>query len=141
MTEVVGRDAELRSLRDFVERVADGAVALVLEGEAGMGKTTLWRAGVEAAASAGLRVLQAEPSESETALSFSGLGDLLDPVLDDALVPLPAAQHGALARALVLEEADGPPPDAHAVGVAFLNALRGLCSARDVLVAVDDVQW
>src|SRR5918994_850995 len=138
---VVGRDAELRSLRDFVTGISDGASALVLEGEAGMGKTTLWRAGVEAAESAGLRVLRAEPAESETALSFSGLGDLLDPVLDEALEPLPAGQRSALARALVLEDAEGSSPDAHAVGVALLNAFRGLASTRDLLVAVDDVQW
>ncbi len=96
-----------------------------------MGKTTLWRAGVEAAEAAGLCVLQAQPAESETALSFSGLGDLLDPVLDEALEPLPAGQRSALARALVLEEVEGPAPDAHAAGVALLNALRGLASTRD----------
>ena len=138
---VVGRDAELASLSDFVNGISDGASALVLEGEAGMGKTTLWRAGVEDALSAGLCVLQAEPAESETALSFSGLGDLLDPVLEDVLAPLPAAQRSALACALVLEEVEGPPPDSHAAGVALLNAFRGLCGARDVLIAVDDVQW
>jgi DNA-binding CsgD family transcriptional regulator len=139
---VVGRDAELASLSDFIAGISDGASALVLEGEAGMGKTTLWRAAVEDALSAGLCVLRAEPAESETALSFSGLGDLLDPVLDDVLEPLPAAQRSALACALVLEEAEGPaPPDAHAAGVALLNAFRGLCGEGDVLIAVDDVQW
>ena len=54
-------DAELRSPRDFVERVAGGAVALVLEGEAGMGKTTLWRAAVEHAEGLGLTVLRRTP--------------------------------------------------------------------------------
>ena len=138
---VVGRDAELASLSEFVARIPDGASALVLEGEAGMGKTTLWGAGVEAAETAGWCVLQAQPAESETTLSFSGLGDLLDPVLEEALAPLAGAQRSALACALVLEEVEGPPPDAHAAGVALLNALRGLCSAPGVLVAVDDVQW
>jgi DNA-binding CsgD family transcriptional regulator len=138
---VVGRDAELASILEFVAGISDGASALVLEGEAGMGKTTLWRAGVEAAQQAGLRVLRAEPAESETALSFSGLGDLLDPVLDEALQPLPGGQRSALARALVLEEIEGAPPDAHAAGVALLNALRGIARSRPVLVAVDDVQW
>ena len=57
------------------------------------------------------------------------------------MAPLPAGQRSALARALVLEEVEGPPPDAHAAGVAVLNALRGLATTRDVLVAVDDVQW
>jgi DNA-binding CsgD family transcriptional regulator len=138
---VVGRDAELASLRDFVAGISAGASALVLEGEAGTGKTTLWRAGVELAESAGLCVLKAEPAESEAALSFSGLGDLLDPVLDEALEPLPAGQRSALARALVLEEFEGSPPDAHAAGVALLNAFRGVASTRELLVAVDDVQW
>jgi len=46
-TSVVGRDAELASLHDFVERVQADSAALVLEGEAGMGKTTLWRAAVD----------------------------------------------------------------------------------------------
>jgi DNA-binding CsgD family transcriptional regulator len=114
---------------------------LVLEGEAGMGKTTLWSFGVEAAEAAGVCVLRAQPAESETALSFSGLGDLLDPVLDEALAPLVAAQRAALARALVLEDVEGRAPDAHAAGVALLNALRGLCASRELLVAVDDVQW
>jgi DNA-binding CsgD family transcriptional regulator len=138
---VVGRDVELAALSDFLVRIRDGAHALVLQGDAGMGKTTLWQAGVDEAEAAGLRVLRAEPAESETALSFSGLGDLLDPVLDEALEPLPAGQRSALARALVLEEVEGPPPDAHAVGVALLGALRTLSDARPLLVAVDDAQW
>jgi DNA-binding CsgD family transcriptional regulator len=138
---VVGRDAELASVRDFVAGIVDGGSALVLEGEAGMGKTTLWRTAVEAGEDAGLCVLRAEPAESETTLSFSGLSDVLDPVLDEVLAPLPAAQRGALARALVLEEVEGPAPDAHAIGVALLNGLRGLCEARPLLLAIDDVQW
>ena len=141
MPAVVGRDAELASLHDFVASVLEGSSALVLQGEAGMGKTTLWTAGVELAEDRGLRVLQARPAESETALSFSGVGDLLDPVLDEALEPLPEAQRRALSLALVLEEDHGPAPDPHAVGVAVLNALRALAEQQPVLVAVDDAQW
>ena len=138
---IAGRDTELVALREFVVSISDGAAALVLEGEAGMGKTTLWRAGVAAAQDRGLRVLQAVPAESETALSFSGLGDLLDGVLDEALAPLPGGQRSALSRALVLEEVEGPSPDAHAVGVALLTALRSLGEGDPLVVAVDDVQW
>jgi DNA-binding CsgD family transcriptional regulator len=138
---VVGRDAELASTRDFVSGISEGASVLVLEGEVGMGKTTLWRAAVAEAEAAGLLVLQAQPAESEVALSFCGLGDLLDPVLEEALAPLAAGQRSAIARALVLEDVEGPAPDAHAAGVALLNALRGLAGNRQVLVAVDDVQW
>ena len=138
---IAGRDAELASLRDFVGAVSDGATALVLEGEAGMGKTTLWRAGAAAAEEGGFRVLRALPAESETALSFSGIGDLLDPVLDEALAPLPAGQRRAISRALILDDEEGPSPDPHAVGIALLNAFRSLAEQRPLIVAVDDVQW
>jgi DNA-binding CsgD family transcriptional regulator/broad specificity phosphatase PhoE len=143
MTAVVGREAELASVHGFLSRVSEGASALVLEGEAGMGKTTLWRVGVAEAESRGQRVLQALPAESETALSFSGLGDLLDGLLDEALEPLPGSQRSALSCALVLEDTDalGPAADAHAVGVALLSALRRLAESGPIVVAVDDVQW
>ena len=141
MTEIVGREAELASLREFVASIAGGASALVLEGEAGMGKTTLWSAGIQEAETCGVRVLRALPAESESALSFAGVGDLLDSVLDEALAPLPAGQRRALSRALVLDDDEGPTPDPHAVGVALLNALRAVAEARPLLVSVDDVQW
>jgi DNA-binding CsgD family transcriptional regulator len=138
---VAGRENELASLRDFVSAIPTGTVALALEGDAGVGKTTLWEAGVLEAEDRGFRVLTARPAESETTLSFSGIGDLLDPVLDEALAPLSPAQHRALSRALVLDDDEGPPPDPHAIGVALLNALRALADPLPVLVAVDDVQW
>ena len=131
---IFGRDAELASLAGFAAGVSDGASALVLEGEAGVGKTTIWEAGVENVAERGLLVLRARAAEGEVALSFSGLGDLLDPVLDDALAPLPPAQRGALSRALLLGDDEGPAPDTHAVGVAVLNALRGLAADRPAFV-------
>jgi DNA replication protein DnaC len=79
---VVGRDSELASLRDFVSSIPAGAAVLVLEGDAGVGKTTLWEAGLEEAVDRGFRVLAARPAESETALSFSGIGDLLQHSFD-----------------------------------------------------------
>jgi DNA-binding CsgD family transcriptional regulator len=141
MTGIVGRDAELDVLRNFVSSVAVGASSLVLEGEAGVGKTTLWEVGAAEAEARGFRVLAARPAESETALSFSGLGDVLDTVLDEALATLPEAQKRALSRALVLDADEGPPPDPHSVGVAFMNALRALAEEGPVVIAVDDVQW
>lgn len=138
---IVERDAELASIRDFVDSVSEGATALVLQGEAGVGKTTLWSAGVEETRERSLRVLQARPAENETALSFSGVRDLLDPVLEEALEPLPAPQRRAFARALVLEEDEGPPPDPHVIGVALLGAVRRLANAGPVVIAIDDVQW
>jgi len=140
-TELVGRDAELSSIGQFVSGVSGGAVALVLEGEAGIGKTTLWRAAIAMAEERDLLVLQAQPVESEATLSFAGVGDLLDPVLDTVLDPLPAAQRRALERALVLGEDEGAPLDPRAVRVALMNALRLLADAQPVVLAIDDSQW
>ena len=54
--EIIGRDGELERLSAFLDRPAEGATAFVLEGEAGIGKSTLWRAAVDAARAGGLRV-------------------------------------------------------------------------------------
>ena len=74
---VLVRTAELRQVRDFVQQVRATPAALAIQGEAGAGKSTLWRAGIEAAAAAGHRVLRSEPSASETDLAFAALSDLL----------------------------------------------------------------
>ena len=138
---IAGRDAELASVRDFVAGLSDGASALVLQGEAGVGKTTVWEAGTAEAEESGLLVLRARPAEGETALSFSGLGDLLDPVLDEALGPLPELQRRALSHALVLEPDEGATPDRHAIGVATLSVVRALAEKAPLLLALDDIQW
>lgn len=68
---VVGRDAELRALHRVLDRSGgiDGAVAIALDGEAGIGKSTLWRAVVEAARERGLRVLCARCAQPEAGLA------------------------------------------------------------------------
>ena len=75
------RAAEGQRVRDFARAVQAAPAALAIQGEAGAGKSTLWRAGIEAAAAAGHRVLRSEPTASETDLSFAGLSDLLAEVL------------------------------------------------------------
>jgi DNA-binding CsgD family transcriptional regulator len=138
---VVGRDAELAALSEFLTGISEGASVLVLEGEAGMGKTTLFEASLARARELERRVLVARPSESETDLSFAGLGDLLGVALDDVLDSMPSAQRRALSRALVLEDDDGSPLDPRAVGVAVQSALRALTASGPTVLAVDDVQW
>src|SRR5262245_56171404 len=75
--ETVGREHGLGRVSAFLERVAEGPAALVLDGEAGIGKTELWRAGVAGAGGRGYEVLEARPAEAESRLSFAGLADLL----------------------------------------------------------------
>jgi primosomal protein N' len=88
--EVVGREQELEVVRAFA--AGDGFATLVLEGEAGIGKTTLLREAVAAASGAGAGVLMAWPAAAEAALAFSGLGDLLAGALDEVVSELPAPQ-------------------------------------------------
>src|SRR5205807_3889270 len=107
--EVVGREDELASVAAFVDEVRDGPTALVLEGEAGIGKSTLWLAGVEHARARGLRVLSSRPAEAERGLAHVGLGDLFEGVLDDVLPALSTPRRRALEVALLLEEASDDP--------------------------------
>ncbi len=139
VSEIVGRDGELASLRAFVD--GDEADALVLEGEAGIGKSTLWLAAVEYARSQGLQVLSSRPSEPERGLTYVGLGDLFDPIVDEVLPDLPPPRRRALEVALLRGEAMDDPVTSRTVAVAVRDALELLSNRRPTLVAVDDVQW
>jgi DNA-binding CsgD family transcriptional regulator/DNA polymerase III delta prime subunit len=139
--EIVGREEQLASLRTFIEQDEGLPTALVFEGEPGIGKSTLWLAGVEYARWSGLRVLTARPSEAERGLAHVGLGDLFEDVLDDVLSSLAPPRRRALEVALLLEDAPEDPVDHRALAVAVRGALDALSEREPVVVAVDDVQW
>lgn len=137
---VVGRSAELGVLSAFLAPQA-ALRALVLTGDSGIGKTTLWEVGAELARAGGMRVLSARPSGAEAAVSFAALADLLDDVATRGLVGVPAPQRRALDVALLRAEPTGGAPDLLAISRGFLSALRALAVRQPLLVAVDDVQW
>ena len=139
--EIVGREQELASVRAFLERDEVGPTALVLEGEPGIGKSTLWIAGVEHAAAHGRRVLTTRPSEAERGLAHAGLGDLFEGVLDDVLPSLAPPRRRALEVALLLDESPDEPVDHRALSVAVRDVLAALSEREPVVVGVDDVQW
>src|SRR5262245_18914567 len=99
-TRVIGREEELTRLRDFLG-AGTHRRALVLTAEPGLGKTTLWEAGIETARERRLRVLVARPSGADTHATFSGLIDLLDVVDFTELEALPSPQRRALAVAVL----------------------------------------
>lgn len=136
----IGREAELASLHAHFDQ-ADPARTFVLGGGPGIGKTTLWEAGIRAARERGLRVLLARPSDAEGQLAYAALIDLLDGVVSDELAELPSPQRRALDVAVLRAEPTGAPPEPSAVAVGFLNALRSLSARGPLLLAVDDVQW
>jgi DNA-binding CsgD family transcriptional regulator len=139
--EIIGREEQLASIRTFIDDAEGGPAALVLEGEAGIGKSTLWLAGVEHARAEGMRVLSARPAEAERGLAHAGLGDLLEGAMDDVLPMLTAPRRHALEVALLVEESSGEAVDRRALGVAVRGALEALSEREPLLIAVDDVQW
>lgn len=139
--EIVARDAELAAVRAFVEGADKERAALVFEGEAGIGKSTLWLAGVEHAHARGISVLSARPTEAEQGLVHVGLGDLFDDALGDVVPELSRPRRRALERALLRAGGADEAIDHRALAVAVRDALRLLGERGRVLVAVDDVQW
>lgn len=114
-----------------------------MEGEAGIGKTVLWRSALAEAEARGRRVLACAPAAAEARLAFAALGDLLDPAVDDALGDLPEPQRQALEIALLRREGDfgATAVGARMIGVATLGALRALAERGPLVVAIDDMQW
>jgi DNA-binding CsgD family transcriptional regulator len=137
---VIGREADLAGLREFIGRGPSGH-SLVLTGGPGIGKTTLWEAAIAAASESGLRVLSARSSSAEAQLSFAALIDLCDGLEPAALAALPAPQRSALEVALLRAQATDAPPGSHAIALGFLNCLRMLSAGTPLLIALDDVQW
>jgi DNA-binding CsgD family transcriptional regulator len=137
--DIVGREAELAALHDFVG--AESPRSLVLAGGPGIGKTTLWEAGIAAARERGARVLATRASEAEAQLSFAGLIDLFDGIERAHLDRLPAPQLRALEVALLRAEPGESPPESRAIALGALNTLRALAARERLLVAVDDVPW
>ena len=138
---LVGREPELAALSRFVHDLSEKPQDLLLEGEAGIGKTVLWRTGVEAAQEAGHRVLVSRPGENEMGLSYSGIGDLIGDVFDEALAEAPSLQREALEIALLHREAGSLRPDQRAISLGVLEALRTLSTSGPVVIAIDDLQW
>ena len=134
---IVGRESEVGVAGRFL--LDSEARALLLDGPAGVGKTTVWRAAVEEACGLGHRVLVTRPLETETSASFSGLTDLVGPLFDAQGDALPPPQRDALGAALLRTT----PGDvtAGAVSAGTLGLLRIAAQEAPVLLAVDDVQW
>ena len=138
---ILGRDEELAVVHRFFDREPDGPRALLLEGDAGIGKSTIWQEAVRLARASGI-VLLARAAETEATLSFTVLADLLEPVSGQVFDELPVPQRRALQAALLLEDPDGSTrPDARAVALGALGAIRSLATQGPVTLAIDDVQW
>ncbi|PYF98969.1 regulatory protein, luxR family [Georgenia satyanarayanai] len=138
MAGIVGRRAEC----DAVDHLLAGAHAgrsgaLLIRGEAGIGKTALLEYARDTAASR-LRVENAVGVESETQFAFAGLHQLCAPLLDHAGV-LSEPQQTALDIAFGRQE--GATPDRFLVGLAALHLLAEAAEEAPLLCLIDDAQW
>jgi DNA-binding CsgD family transcriptional regulator len=138
---IVGRETELATVIEFLTASDEGFGALVLGGEAGIGKTTVWLQGLAAAQDRGYRVISTRTAPSEAAFSFAGLGDLAEDVLDGVAETLPPPQREALDVALLRAPTTARSPQSRSVAVAVLSLLRALASTKPLVVAIDDMQW
>ena len=134
---LLGRRSECAALDELVASVRAGpSRALVLRGEAGVGKSALLEYLVRRAS--GCRVARAAGVESEMELAFAGLHQLCAPFVD-RLERLPGPQRDALGTAFGLR--DGDAPDRFLVGLAVLSLLSDVAEERPLVCVVDDAQW
>jgi DNA-binding CsgD family transcriptional regulator len=138
---MVGREVELEAGRRFLDALERGSACLVFEGEAGIGKTTVWRETVALAEQRGHRVLACRPAAAEAKLSYSGLAELLAGVEANLIERLPAPQRRALEIALLQAAPDPRAPEPRALFTAFSSTLSLLTEGQSVVVAIDDLQW
>ena len=134
---LLNREAERAALDSLLEDVRSGhGRALVVRGEAGVGKSVLLDYAIRAAA--GMRVAQAVGVESELELAFASVHQLCAPLLD-RVENLPGPQRDALGVAFGLR--GGPTPDRFLVALAVLTLLAAVAEDRPLLCVVDDAQW
>ncbi|PWI12927.1 LuxR family transcriptional regulator [Streptomyces sp. Act143] len=134
---LIGRDEDLEFVRSHFGGSGHGA-ALLLSGEAGIGKTAVLDAVAAQAAANGVRVLRASGVEFETDISYAGLNQLLVPLFEsfDLLDP---GHRDALRIAVGI--GSGPPPNRLLTATAALLLLRRIAHDTPLLIVVDDLPW
>ncbi|GAA5178738.1 LuxR family transcriptional regulator [Rugosimonospora acidiphila] len=133
-----GRERESRRLAELVESTRRRGGALVVRGEAGIGKSALLRQARRLAVDLDLLILSATGTEAEARLPFSGLHQLVRPVLGRA-EELPGPQRAAVLAAFGM--APGAAPDLFLIALAVLNLLAEAAAGAGALLLVEDAHW
>jgi hypothetical protein len=137
---IVGRDTERVLLSQFLDADRPSAVAAILTGPAGIGKTALWEWTLERAASLGYLVLVSRAGIAEAQLPWVGLTDLLRTAAMPVLAGLPPLQRAAL-QVVMLQSDVGEPVDERSVGTALWSVLSAQAQSGPVLIALDDLPY
>ncbi|MDI5941312.1 AAA family ATPase [Micromonospora sp. DH15] len=133
-----GRHDELAAVaRLLADGRAGRGAALVVRGQAGIGKSVLLSAARRCATDAGMLVLAASGAEAESALPFAGLHQLLAPLLDD-LSSLTPRLRGTLRGAFGQE---GTRPDLFTIGLSVLELLGERAARTPLLIVAEDAHW
>ncbi len=138
VAELLGREEELARISELIDGIGRRGGALVVRGEAGIGKSALLAAARERARQQGATVVSTTGALSEATLAFAGLHQLLLPLLD-GLDLLPDPQRGALEAAFGIAEGDAP--DRFLIGLATLGLVAERAAATPLLLVVDDAHW
>jgi DNA-binding CsgD family transcriptional regulator len=134
-----GRAPELERLEQLLRDVRAGdSRALVVSGEAGIGKSVLLEDLTDRATGTGCRVVRAAGIQAEAELPFAALHQLCTPLLD-RLGHLPEPQRDALGTTFGLRT--GPAPDPFMLGLAVLGLVADVATERPLICVVDDAQW
>ena len=135
---VLGRDAEVEVVEQLVGALPEHGGALVVVGEAGIGKSALLGVARACAVRNGFAVLETSGVQSEAHLAFAGLHQLLRPALGE-LDRLPVRQRDAVEAAFGL--GDSAAPDTFFVALAALDLLAEMAAKRPLLLLVEDAHW
>ncbi|WP_248703884.1 AAA family ATPase [Curtobacterium sp. MWU13-2055] len=135
---VIGRERETSALRDAVGHVSSGGSAFVIDGEAGIGKSSLVADVLEHASRRGLRTLTTTGTLAESAEPYSALHMLLYP-LRGGIANLPSPQRRALDVAFGV--ATGIQPSPLLAGLAALTLLSDAAAERPLLIVAEDLHW
>jgi DNA-binding CsgD family transcriptional regulator len=141
MPAMVSRPLEIRAVSEFLQSAAHQPAGLVIEGEPGIGKTTLWLSGVEQARDSGFRVFTARVGQAESMLAYAAVADLLRGVDATVFAELPDVQRLAVDWVLLRAGRNDHPTDQRVVAAAFVAVFDHLAAHSPVVLAVDDVQW
>src|SRR4029077_6762866 len=136
--ELIEREQESAALDALVDRLRDGGAAIVVRGEAGIGKSVLLQRVRRRAVAHGARPLVTVGVESEAEFAFAGLHQLLRPVIG-ALAQLPESQSQTLEAALGLRV--DIKPDSFRVAVAAFQMVCEVADSVPLILIVDDAQW
>lgn len=142
----IGRDTKIAEISAFLSATSETFAALLITGDAGIGKTTLWKHAA-CAADRTSRLLSCRPTPAERPLAFSALEDLFGEAGEEVLAQLAEPRRRAVEVALLRNASSGPlsagrpRPERHVLARGILDMLRLLSADAPLVIAIDDARW